>query len=1808
MSSIDERIVNMQFNNRQFESGIQTSLRSLDKLEKGLQLDGATKSLMNLDKAGRSFSLAGISAGVEAMSSRFSALGIMGATVLQNLTNTALNAGKKIASALTIDPIKTGFQEYETQINAVQTILANTSAKGTTLTQVNDALDQLNTYADKTIYNFTEMTRNIGTFTAAGVDLDTSVSAIKGIANLAAVSGSTSQQASTAMYQFSQALASGTVKLMDWNSVVNAGMGGQVFQDALKETARVHGVAIDSMIKSDGSFRETLQRGWLTSSILTETLNKFTGDLNAEQLKTMGYTNEQITSILKMGQTANDAATKVKTFTQLWDTLKEAAQSGWSQSWEIIVGDFEEAKLLLTQISDTLGAMIGASAAARIELLQGWKDLGGRATLIEAAKNAFEGILSVIAPIKAAFTDIFPPMTAVQLNNLTVSLKNFTEYLKLGAGPAEELRRAFKGVFAIFGIGWEAVKAVAGAFKEVFLYIAPASSGILSFSATLGDWLVSVHAAVKAGDAFSTAFDKIGSVVRPVADGIKAVFTVIFELIKSFATANLSGIDALGDRLKERLKPFDELGAFISGGVDKIGEALKSAITFFASIGSRVGDALSGISSGMGEVNFSSIVDAINTGLMGGLIFTIKKFVDSLGDVTSSADDFLGSIKGILDGVRGSLTAWQTSIKANTLFKIAGAVAILAGSLFLLATIGSDKLFGALTAITVLFVELFASMVAFEKIVNGPGFLAMAKITATMIAMSVAVLILSAAVKNLASQDWESLSRGLVGVAALSATLVISAKSLSKSSGPLIKGSLGLIVFATAIGILADSVEQLGGMDAASLTKGLIGVGVLCAELVLFLKTSDLSGMSLIKSVGFIALATAIRILANSVSIFGALDLASLSKGLFAVGVVLAELAIFTKTTGNSSKVVSTAAGMILLGAAVNIFAIAIERIGNMSIEEIGKGLLGMAGALLAVTLALNFMPKNMVATSLGLIGVATAVTIIAGALATLGGMTWEQVAVGLVALAGSLTILTIATNALTGALPGAAALLVISAALAVLTPAIRSLGEMSLTEIGMALLTLVGVFATLGLAALALAPVTPALLALAGAVALFGVATLAVGAGVLLFATGLSALAVAGTGAAAALVLMVSSVIGLIPMVIEQIGRGLILFAQVIVDGGPLILKAIEVVLVALLDAIIAVIPKLVDAVVIVITRLLQTLADYTEPIIQAAVDILVALIKALADNIGPIVEVAVDLVAKFVLALAEQTGVLVAAAFEMIITLIDGLGAAIEEQTPRLLKSVAGLAVSIVKGLANGIIGGVGEIGKAVISLGSTALDKLKGFLGINSPSKAFQKLGQYTSDGFVLGVRDKFGDAKKVSTDLGSTILTSLKGFLGIQSPSRVMRDEVGRYIVLGIAEGITNDMSAEEAATKKAQNIVAAFKAELDRIDLNMSTSDLEYSLWEKLSGLSATGPEKAAMQLQNISSRYSNQAEKARLAQAEYQTTVKALGKDSADAQQAYNKYLQAQIDLASTAQELSEAQRAQGQSQKAAERAYYAELQENTEFLSKMGFSMEEIEADARKRSGYNPEAMTSAMGLDVKDAVTSALGNVQTVYQDQSQIAFKDLTQNFSQLEGAYSKAIGDGVKEGSTKILNNTKAALKACTDAIAAEKPKWTDLAKTLVNAFIEGIRANVEAAARAAAEMAAAAYKAAMAAINAEAPDYSPVADTMDEVAGRVDKIVKDTSGSPTITPVLNLDAVKAGAKTIGNLLTGNVLGLASSAGQLAAASGLFNKTSTKTQASAAPTQTFNFQQTNNSPKALSRTEIYRQTNNQFSALKQVVTKK
>lgn len=1402
-TTIDERVVEMRFDNKQFEQNVQTSISTIEKLEKSLNLKGASKGLEDVNAAAKNCNMTPLSNAVETVKMRFSALEVMAVTALANITNSALNAGKNIVSALTIDPIKTGFQEYETQINAVQTILANTQSKGTTIDQVNAALDELNKYADQTIYNFTEMTRNIGTFTAAGVDLDKSVTSIKGIANLAAASGSNAYQASTAMYQLSQAIAAGKVSLQDWNSVVNAGMGGQLFQDALTRTAEHFGTNMDAMIEQYGSFRASLtEGGWLTTEVLTETLTQLSGAYSEADLIAQGYTEEQAKEITKLAQTALDAATKVKTFTQLWDTLKEYVQSGWTQSWEIIIGDFEEAKELLTEVSNTLGNMVNASAEARNKMLQDWKDLGGRTALIEAVRNAFEGVLSIIKPVREAFREVFPPMTGEQLYNLTVGLQELTEKFKIGEETANNLKRTFKGVFALFDIGLQGVKALVGGFADLIGYVAPAGDGILGFTASIGDFIVGIDEAIEG----------IGNFLKPIADGIKTFVKTVADAFSEFANVDTSGLDNFADKVQTRFEPFVKLGELVKKAFEGIIGIVEKAAPVLSKLGSIVANAFGNLGEAIltafDTASFDPILDLINTGLFSAILIGVKKFIDSLSEITENGGGILGSFKDILDGVKGSLEAWQSSLKAGTLLKIAGAMAILTAAIVALSLVDSEKLNASLGALSVLFVELLGSMAIFEKIMNGAAIKGMGQLTIAMIGMSTAVLILAGAVQKLSGLDWDELLKGLVGVAGLSAILVASATALSKTSKGLIKGSAGLVVFAAAIRVLVGAVEDLGALDVGSLAKGLIGVGVLCTELALFLKATDLDGMGVLKGTGLVLLAASINILANAVGAFGALDISSLLKGLSAVAVVLTELAVFTKVTANAKHVISTATAMTILGAAMLVFGEAVEKMGNLTWGEIGRGLTTMAGSMAAVTVAMNLLPKGMVSKATGMVEVGAALLIIGEAVRNMGGMSWDEIARGLVTLAGSMTILVVALNAMKTALPGAAAVLTVSAALAIFTPVLKSLGNMSWESIAKGLVALAGSFTVLGVAGVALGPLTPAILGLSAAIAVLGVGCLAAGAGILAFSTGLSALAVSGAAGAASLVVAVSSILSLIPLLFESIGEGILSLAGVIANGGPAIAEAFTVLVLAAVEALVTAVPAVVDGLFVLVDSVLSALVEHTPTIVEQLFDILIGIIQAITTKLPELIKAGVELLMAF---------------FDGVIDALSGIDVNV------LIKGIAGigllsaimLALSAVASLVPGAMLGVLGMGAVIAELALVlaavgALAQIPGLEwligeGGNLLQGIGTAIGQFVGGivgGFMSGVSSQF---PQIGSDL-SAFMTNVQPFIegatqlnpsmldGVKALAETILILTAADILNGLTSWITGGSSLSDFATQ------------------------------------------------------------------------------------------------------------------------------------------------------------------------------------------------------------------------------------------------------------------------------------------------------------------------------------------------------------------------------------------------------------------------
>lgn len=1353
MSTIEERVVEMKFENKQFEAGVKQTLLSLEALNKGLKLEGATKGLTDLNAAGKNVSLSHIEQGVTAVADRFKAMSVIAITALTTIAHQAVVTGEQLVKSLTIDPLKTGLAEYETNLNSIQTILSNTQWQNTGLKDVTNALDILNEYSDQTIYNFAEMARNIGTFTAAGVKLEVAVDAIKGIANLAAISGSNSQQAATAMYQLSQAISTGRVALMDWNSVVNAGMGGKVFQDALMETARVHGVAIDKMVKDAGSFRNTLENGWLTGQILTETLSKFTGDLTAAQLKTMGYNDQQIAGILKMGQTAQDAATKVKTMSALLNTLRESATSGWAQTWELIFGDFEEARTLFTNVNNVLGEIIKGSADARNELISDWKELGGRTEIIIAVQNAFRFLLEVLRPIRDAFKSIFPGTTAKQLYDLSVAIRVFAEHLTVSSETADKLKRTFAGLFAILGIGWDILKEVVKVLFRLFGIAADGSGSFLTITANIGDFLVALRQAIQEGQGFAKIFKLVGDVLSIPIKLIKLLAGYVGVLFENFDS---QGADKFLTGLIGKLEPLTRIGESIDSVWSRVAETLDNVFGMFFGLGTRLGAFFAEFGPKFGaflqSVNLQDLFAGINTGLFAGVVLMLRNLIGGggIGGIFEKVQD---SIQALTD----TMQSMQNTLRAATLLQIAVAVGVLTLSMTALSKIDAAGLTRALTAMTVMFTQLFTSMLILEKMSGFDDIAGMYAIAGAMIVLGVAVRVLASSVKTLSELSWEELAKGLIGVTALLAAVIGVAKFMPNPAG-MISTAAALTILAVAIKILASAVTDLSGLSWEEMAKGLTGVAAVLTALTLYSRFASANATGLLSGAGIVLLATGIKILASAMKDFAGLSWEEIGKGLTATAggltLIAAALILIPPTAPLS------AAGILIAAMSLGMLADALDKMGGMSWSDIGAGLTALAGALTLIAAALIIIPPTSVLSAAAVLIVATSLGMVSEALAKMSKMSWEEIAKGLVALAGSLTIIAAAMIFMTGALPGAAALLVVAASLAVIAPILQMFGQMSWEEMGKGLLMLAGVFVVLGVAGLALTPLVPTLLGLGVAVTLLGAGMLLAGAGVLAFSVGLTALAISGAAGAAAIVAIVAGLVGVLPMVAKALGEAVITFALVIATAGPAIVEAMTVVILSVAQAIDETSPQVITALLKLLVLFLEEVQKATPRIAEATYKILIAMLEAIRNNIRKVYSTALEIIAEFLKGIGDGLPKVIQAGVELIISFIKGLAKAIDANSERMGEAGGELGAAIIKGMAKGLLAGSSVVTNAAKDVAKAALKAAMKALGIASPSKEFYALGRNSSESAGMGLSDYAYVAEKAAKELGEESILALK----------------------------------------------------------------------------------------------------------------------------------------------------------------------------------------------------------------------------------------------------------------------------------------------------------------------------------------------------------------------------------------------------------------------------------------------------------------
>lgn len=1580
---VDERVVEMRFNNALFESKVQQTMRSLAALNEKLMFKGAEKGFEKVSDSSEKVKFNALLNALDNLSQKFSAVEVIGVTALMRITNQAVDAGERLVKALSLDPIISGFQEYETQINAVQTILANTSSKGTTLDQVNAALDELNHYADLTIYNFTEMTRNIGTFTAAGVDLNTSVSAIKGIANLAAVSGSTSQQASTAMYQLSQALASGTVKLQDWNSVVNAGMGGQVFQDALKETARVHGIAIDSMIKKEGSFRETLSKGWLTSSILTETLQKFTGDLNEETLKSIGYTDEQIKKIMEMGKTANDAATKVKTFSQLKDTLTEALQSGWTQTWQTIIGDFEEAKELFTRFSDVFSDLINKSSEARNTVLAGGLNTGWQQLSTALGDSA----------------DFYSQMLEkVMLANGSISQKqiddagSFVKALQQGGVSAEQLqnglKESYKQLSVLGALSDDALKAkkldpaqvrsLAKSFEEVNQKVADGSLDLDIYSKKIGElsgrehliesiWNV-FEALEKVVEPVARAWQKIFSPITAdqiyniaksideftaklsisdeTADKIERTFSGIFAVLnvwknmlltvskvlgevfnavsplaggflsitaslsdclvemanavnnsKTFKTT-LDGIHWIIGKVSEGMQTFAGVLTDVSNNVSVVFDPLKTLGEWFENfisfitpklkwLADKIGEIFeelgSGASGAFGNLNGNALWGFANAGMIAGLIAGIKGFLEAFKDIGSTVKDTIGGVAELLNKLGEAVTAWKNNKNAETLKTISTAVAILAGSLVVLSMVKPERLAASTGAMIALFAELLVALAIYDEIAKKTK--KVGKGTSSMVVMAAGVLILTSALKKISEIETEKLLTSVIALGAVMAELVAAQVAISKWAKDGAKHAMSMLAMAAAVRVLAEAVEQLADLGWDGIEKGLIAVAGLLAEVAAFSGLSNFGGLTAGKAVGILILAAALSVLEKSVSAFSKMPVDELQNGIGVLGAILGEIAVFSMLSNPAEHVLSTATALTIL-----------------------------SGGLL----------------------------ILSNALANLGGMTLGQIGVALAAMAGGLIEMGVALTLVKGSLGSATSFLIMSVVLNALVSPLKSLGEMSLEEIGHGLLAVGG---ALGIFAIAV-----------GTMSLAGPIVIAVSAALSLLAGSFALL----LGTMAAVSLMPLRVEALV-VALGTLGSAIGVFIAGVIAGlgtaAGSIAIAIAEIIVAVCNAIAQAVPAIGNALAQLIVAICNVIVQCSEPIGQALFTLGTVVIQTIIDLIawawdgggegGGIKGALSELLGNIVAWLSEHLNP---------INLFGGL-----------LGTISGFFGKIgeymSQGLANGLNTGasVQIANNGVQTLCNKVKDFFRNAFGINSPSTWMRELGQWFAPGLINGLNGTasiaklnagtkvFGENVKSGlsgtfdglnswmfnkgSDAASSFYNGLSAAKNVRTGSKDdwfdewYEKEISKY--RNVTPNTVADDAAEDilgtlfgsgdtsptgsggtttgktkkssgSGTKKtvAQQIEEKYKPKLEANKAAREALDSEYELWQTESQYSADEDTLLAKKMENAAAEIANQTDRVAIAQAKYDEMLKRWGADKTETKEAYASLLSEKTSLA----------------------------------------------------------------------------------------------------------------------------------------------------------------------------------------------------------------------------------------------------------------------------------------------------------------------
>jgi tape measure domain-containing protein len=1327
MSSVDDRIVNMQFNNKQFTQGVNQSQRDLTGLDKTLANAGKNSGL---DKMGSA---------AQQVSTKFSAMQVAGVTAIATIANQATLAAGRLLKKLTIQPILDGFREYTTNLESIQTIMANT---GKSVDVVNKYLGELNDYSDQTIYNFSQMAKNIGTFTAAGVELDTATSAIKGISNLAALSGSNSQQASTAMYQLSQAIAAGKVGLMDWNSVVNAGMGGKVFKNALAQTAVAMGglsadaVKVGTDVEIMGqSFRNSIsaaagQESWLSSKVLVSTLSQLDGRFSKTALAADGYKTKQqqlaqiekerialakegieysdkeFDAMVKKADAAYAAATQIKTATQLFQVVQESIGSMWAQAFQIVLGDFEQSKKLWGNVGDVVMGIIDDISGNFLGALRIWEDRGGRMKVIEGLSNVFGGLVDIMRAVAKGFDRAFPDTKVSLLNRISKAFFAFSEALVPSKDTLKDIATIAEGVFSVLHFGFTLVKGVAKGlaafFGALFGATDGARGGILDIAASIAEVVIAFEGWLTSGSKITRFLRGIGEVAGGALAPIVSIIGSIISAIGAIATGNtgkligivhdirntfLGMIESVLNGLASITAPIGAVSDFFSNLADSVGGAKTTLSDLYRDINSQSGVAtplVTALQSIQGAI--SAIGDAVQGGF-GDIADLFERAGDGASKMASAVGG--GATKGFGKAAEEAQGFYDAVTGPSAAAAAASTGAVAAGG----EKVGSvfESIGDTLKTVGTGIADAFGWMV--DAISNIP-FPDDALEWATVLN----ALISGALIKRL------FFSQGILGQ--LKDSIKQIGKAATDSFDQLtntLKTMQGAIKsemiknIAIAVALLVASLVVLSFIPTEKLAAGLgalsatmLMAGAMMQVMMAGLKripVKDLVkygvGFTLV-GVGMIAMATSVLILTAAVAALAFIPFDKLKQGLGAVAILMGIMtASLLLLSGQGAKVAAVGAAMALMAVAIDAMVIAVMALGLLPLDKVEQGLTAVAigiGIMTASLLLLSGSSAKVLAAGGAMVLMATALNILIPLIVTMGLLPWSVVEQGLKAVAIGLGIMTLALLVLSGGGPAimaaGAAMVMIAGALNILIPLIVTLGALPWEVVSRGLAAM-AIALTILVAAGALAMfVIPGMQALAVVILAIGAAMLMAGTGMALFSAGLAVLVAVGVAAIGIIVLAIHAFIALLPSIAIQMAAAFVTFLQAIALASPKIRKAMGEIFKNMLGVIDDNAPRIANTLEKLVKLGLDTIVKMQGHFVEAGYTLIMGFLDGIENKFPNIVTKATDAAIAFINALGDNAVKFANAGADALIKVLNGFEDAVRTKGPQIRSAVKGLA----------------------------------------------------------------------------------------------------------------------------------------------------------------------------------------------------------------------------------------------------------------------------------------------------------------------------------------------------------------------------------------------------------------------------------------------------------------------------------------------------------------------------------------------------